>query len=107
MLTCTGEDPGLAFDRLGAIAPGPYALTFRVQSRASGEGRLFWTTDAETSLPNGKHQTLAVAHDVSLTIAEPKSLAAMRLDPCAGKGEVRIESLQLKDVKGTVLQSWP
>ena len=112
VLTCTGDDPGLAFDRLGAIAPGPYALTFRVQSRASGEGKLFWTADAETSLPNGKHQTFTIAHDgqwhdVSLTIAEPKPLVAMRLDPCAGKGEVRIESLQLKDAKGTVLRSWP
>ena len=112
VLTCTGDDPGLAFDRLGALAAGPYTLTFRVQSRASGEGELFWTTDADTSLPQGKHQAFPVTHDgqwhdVTLAIAEPKSFFAMRLDPCAGKGEVRIESLQLKDAKGTVLKSWP
>jgi arylsulfatase len=112
VLTCTGDDPGLAFDKLGAMAAGPYTLTFRVQSRTSGEGELFWTTDADTSLPNGKHQAFPVTHDgqwhdVTLAIAEPESLFAMRLDPCAGKGEVRIESLQLKDAKGTVLKSWP
>ena len=112
VLTCTGEDPGLSFDRLGTIAPGPYTLTFRVQSRASGAGELFWTNDSDTSLPNGKHQTFPVAHDgewhdMTLTIAGPKSLFAMRLDPCAGKGEVRLESLQLKDSRGTTLKSWP
>lgn len=112
VLTCTGDDPGLAFDRLSVIAPGPYALTFRVQSHASGEGVIFWTTDAETSLPNGNHQTFAVTHDgqwhdVTLTIAEPKTLTAMRLDPCAGKGEVCIEGLQLKDGSGTTLRQWP
>jgi hypothetical protein len=112
VLTCTGDDSGLAFDRLGALPAGPYVLTFRVQSRASGDGHLFWTTDSDTSLPKGKHQTFPVAHDgqwhdVTLAIAEPKSLFAMRLDPCAGQGEARIESLQLRDGSGTVLRQWP
>ena len=112
VLTCTGDDPGLAFDRLGITAAGPYRLTFRLQSHAGGDGRLFWTTATETSLPNGKHQSFTVQHDgqwhdVTLNIDEPKTLVGMRLDPCDGKGEVRIESLQLKDARGTTLKSWP
>jgi hypothetical protein len=83
-----------------------------VQSKASGEGKFLWTTDAATILPKGKLQPFSVTHDgqwqeVTLTIAEAKTLFGMRLDPCAGEGEVRIESLQLKDVKGTVLKTWP
>ena len=112
ILTCTGSDPGLAFEHLGIESAGPYTLTFRLQSHASGEGALYWTTDAETTLPKGKHQTFAVAHDgewhdLALTITEPKVMHGLRFDPCAGAGEVRIESLQLKDASGTALKSWP
>ena len=61
VLDCSGGDPGLAFDRLGApLAGGPYTLTFRVRSNASGGGELFWTTDAQTILPKGKHAEFAV-----------------------------------------------
>ena len=38
---------------------------------------------------------------------EPKILHALRLDPCAGKGIVRLDSLQLKDVTGKILKQWP
>ncbi len=112
VLTCTGDDPGLAFARVEVTAVGPYTLTFRVQSRASGEGEIYWTTDAKTILPKGKHQTFAVVHDgqwheMTLSIAELKVLHGLRLDPCAGAGEVRIEGLQLKDARGTALKSWP
>ena len=112
VLTCSGDDPGLAFANVDVTAAGPYTLTFRVQSRASGEGEIYWTTDAETILPKGKHQSFAVAHDgqwhdMTLTISEPKVLHGLRLDPCAGPGEVRIEALQLKDASGTALKSWP
>jgi arylsulfatase len=112
VLACAGDDPGLAFNSVNVTTAGPYTLTFRLQSHASGEGEIFWTTDAETTLPNGKHQDFAVTHDgqwhdVSLTIAEPKALVGLRLNPCAGKGEVRIDSLQLKDAHGTTLKSWP
>ncbi len=112
VLTCSSKDPGLAFDKLGVSTPGPYTLTFRVQSKSSGEAKLLWTTDAATILPKGKLQLFTVKHDgqwqeVTLTIAETKTLHGMRLDPCSGEGEVRIEALQLKDAKGTVLKSWP
>jgi arylsulfatase len=112
VLTCTGNDPGIAFNHVDVSAVGPYTLTFRLQSHASGGGELFWTTDPETILPKGRHQTFPVTHDgqwhdMTLTVAEPNVLYGMRLDPCAGKGEVRIESLQLRDASGTTLKSWP
>ena len=30
-----------------------------------------------------------------------------RLDPCAGKGVVRLDSLQLEDASGKTLKQWP
>jgi arylsulfatase A-like enzyme len=113
VLDCSGADPGLAFDRLGApLAGGPYALSFRIRSNASGGGELFWTTDAQTILPKGKRLEFAIAHDsqwhdVTLRISETQPLHAFRLDPCAGAGEVRLEGLKLTDSAGKLLQQWP
>lgn len=44
---------------------------------------------------------------MTLTITEPKVMHSLRFDPCAGAGEVRIESLSLKDASGAALKSWP
>ncbi len=112
VLDCTGQDPGLAIDVGAQNSMGPYTLEFRVQSRASGDGEIYWTTDADTLLPRGKHLAFPVKHDgewqaVSLPIAEPKALYALRLDPCAGPGQVRIDILRLKDANGKVVRSWP
>ena len=46
-------------------------------------------------------------HSVRLTIPEAKQLYALRLDPCGGAGEVRIEALMLKGASGETLASWP
>ena len=112
VLTSTGDDPGLTFDASDIKAAGPYTLTFRLQSSASSDGEIYWTTDAETSLPKGRHQTFNVTHDgqwrdLTLNLDEPKILHALRLDPCAGKGVVRLDSPQLKDASGKTLKQWP
>lgn len=112
VLTCTSGDPGLAFDQLGELPPGPYSLSFRVQSHASGGAEAFFTTDAKTSLPNGQHVEFKVNHDgqwhpVSLQLETQESLYALRLDFCEGAGTVRVQGLTLKSADGKLLRSWP
>ncbi len=112
ILHCTGDDPGLAFEHLNLEAPGPYTLEFRLQSKAKGAGELYWTTDAETILPKGKHLDFDVKHDgewhdMTLRINEAKPLHGLRFDPCGGEGEVRIEGLVLKGADAKVLAKWP
>ena len=112
VLTCTGNNPGLTFALAELKTAGPYTLVFRLQSKASGDGQIFWTTDPKTSLPKGEHQNFAVTHDgqwhdLTLNLAETKTLHSLRLDPCGGVGEVRIEGLRLKDAAGNTLKSWP
>jgi arylsulfatase A-like enzyme len=113
VLTCTGNDPGLALEALQNIpSPGPYRLSFRVQSHATGPAELYFTTDSETKLPGGSHLDFEVAHDgewhnITLTLDTPKTLHGFRLDPCAGPGTVRIQALTLQDPQGTPLLSWP
>ena len=112
ILHCTGDDPGLAFSDLNLTSPGPYVLEFKFQSHATGPAELYWTTDPQTILPKGKHQDFEVKHDgqwheYTLRIDETKTLHALRLDPCGGEGEVRIEGLMLKGADGKVLARWP
>jgi len=106
------DEPSIAFDALPALPAGPYMLEFREQSHAHGDGKIFWTTDAKTQLPKGTQLPFAMKNDgqwqnVSIKIPETKIIHGLRLDPCSGAGEVRIEGLQLKDAAGKVLKSWP
>lgn len=42
VLECSGSDPGLAADRFAEpLTGGPFKLSFRVQSGASGEGEVY------------------------------------------------------------------
>lgn len=112
VLQCTGDDPGLAFEHLKVTEAGPYILEFRLQSHATGSGEIYWTTDAETILPKGKKLPFEVVHDgqwhdVKISLDETKTLHGLRLDPCGGPGEVRLEGLMLKKADGTVLARWP
>ncbi|MFA6543021.1 MAG: arylsulfatase [Limisphaerales bacterium] len=113
VITCTGSDSGLSFDRLPDLkAAGPYQLVFSLQGKAGGDGEIFWTTDAKTILPKGHHQPFEVKHDgewhnITLAIDTPEKLHAFRLDPCSAPGVVRIKGLTLQTVSGQALQSWP
>ncbi|MFO1483811.1 MAG: arylsulfatase [Verrucomicrobiaceae bacterium] len=112
VLQCTDDDPGLAFDKLVIEQPGPYTLEFKLQSKSSGSGELYWTTDTETTLPQGKHLDFDVKHDGewhehAIRIDEPKTIHALRFDPCGGEGEVRIQGLVLKGTDSKVLAKWP
>ena len=113
VLECTGEDPGLAFNGVpGVTVAGPYSVVFSVQSQASGGGEVYYTTDAKTILPKGKHLTFDVQHDGqwhshTVKLETSDTLHSFRLDACAGPGSVRIKELKLLDAQGHVLQNWP
>ncbi|NNE00415.1 MAG: arylsulfatase, partial [Pirellulaceae bacterium] len=105
---------GLAFDRIAlpADAPGPYLLKFSLQSRAGGQGEVYFTTDAATILPRGSHQTFDVKHDGrwhdhSLKLTSQEVMHALRLDPCDQPGLIRLRNLRLIHSNGHVLIRWP
>jgi hypothetical protein len=112
VLDCKGNDPGLAMENLASTQPGPYRLRFDLQSSSSGGGEVYFTTDPKTRLPGGKHLEFPVVHDLQwhshvLSLDTAERLHGLRLDPCAGTGEVRIRNLQLLDANGQTLHSWP
>lgn len=112
VVTGSGDDPGLAFDTLPEVKAGPYQLTFRLASEAEGEGEVYFTTDAATKLPAGKHLTFPVVHDgqwqeIHLDLATDQSIHGLRLDVASGPGVARIEDLTLRDAAGEALLTWP
>jgi hypothetical protein len=112
-LTFSGEDSGLAFESLPqTLAAGPYAMTFDLRSDAEGDGDLFFTTDAKTSLPKGERVSFPVVrnrkwHEHRIEIETAERLHKLRLDVGEGNGTAMIRNLRLIDVNGEVLLSWP
>jgi arylsulfatase A-like enzyme len=113
ILSCTEGDPGLAIQPLSLKGrTGPYLLSLEIQSRASGMGEVYFTTDPQTSLPRGEHLEFEVAHDgqwhtLTLPLTTDQVLYGLRLDPCTGAGQVRLRQMQLKSAAGEVLSGWP
>ncbi|MCO8122187.1 arylsulfatase [Stieleria sp. TO1_6] len=112
-LTFSGDDPGLAFDRLPTtLPPGPYQLSFELNSDAVGNGEMYFTTSLQASLPQGNRIPFAVksnqqwnSYAVDLTTDKP--LAKLRLDVSDGPGRATIRRLQLCDANGKPLIRWP
>ncbi len=115
VLTCTGDDSGLAFDHLNLkeSASGPYTLTFELSSDATtGEGEIYFTTDEDTTLPNGTRVPFTPKHSgdwesFSLTLDTEKPLAALRFDPSSSPGTARVRGLRVLDARGAVVAHWP
>jgi arylsulfatase len=112
-LTCSGSDSGIAMERIGAsLARGPYQLHFRVKSTANGDSELYFTVDAKTKLPAGRHQEFDVPHDgkwheLQLPLKTEEQLFALRLDIGSGPGDVTIADLRLTDATGKEVIRWP
>ena len=67
---------------------------------ADGEGQLFWTTAAEPSFSEGKSAKFAVAAGAMRTYRVPVpafdgTLTGLRLDPLAGEGDIRLDSIRI------------
>jgi arylsulfatase A-like enzyme len=112
-LTCTGNDSGIAIDRIhNSIASGPYLLTFRVKSSAGGSSEVYFTVDSNTQLPKGEHLEFTVAadgswHEVQLKLTTTKRIHALRLDIGSQPGAVAIQDLRLINQHEDELIRWP
>lgn len=112
-LSFTGDDPGIAIDRITDLPTGgPYILSMRVKSAAVGAGEVFFTTDAATSLPNGTRVDLDVEHndawqDLTIELKTDQMLHKLRIDVCDGPGKAMIEDLKILGADGQILRVWP
>lgn len=109
IINSTGQDPFIVTHDVPEVS-GKLAVRFRLQSSTAGSGQFFWTT--QTSRKFGPRQRLDFTpnhddqpHEYELSFDTNTPLAALRLDPAAAPGPIRLEWLRLlKD--GTVLKEW-
>ena len=112
-LVFTGDDPGIAIDlRRNELPSGPYRVTFRLRGGSPDGGELFFTTDADTTLPRGTRIAFDVRadsswQDVSIELPTKESIQQLRLDVSTGAGKATIGELRLSDAMGKTLVSWP
>ena len=113
LLGLSGDDPGLAMDQITMTpdAKPPFTLTFTLKSQAGGSGDIFYTTDAKTSLPNGKQISFEPKHSgewetFSIKLPAEKNLFALRLDPATSTGSVTLKDLKLLDASGKPVVRW-
>ncbi|MEM6779284.1 MAG: arylsulfatase [Planctomycetota bacterium] len=112
-LTFTGDDPGLAFDRLASAFPaGKLTLSFDLKSSAAGSGEVFFTTDASRSLPRGTRVPFDVVHDdqwhaYQVTLDASKPVDKLRLDVSEGRGTAVLADVRVSNGDGVVIWRWP
>ena len=111
-LLSTGQDSGIAMDRIADVPAGPYRLTFRLKSDSKGEGDVFFTIDPRVTLPKGQRLPFEVNHDgfwhdYELTLDTKATIHALRLDVGGASGNAVIENLTLRTSDGAVIARWP
>jgi len=112
-LTFTGDDPGIAIDRLPEnLPPGPYRLAFDLLSEAEGNGEVFYTTTPDQSLPKGQHIPIEIEsdgrwHSHTISLGDTTKIYRLRLDVSEGKGLAQIRGLRLLSSQNEPVIRWP
>lgn len=112
-LTFSGEDPGIAIDlrSIKGLPPGPYVISFALESKPQGTGEIFYTLDNKTVLPRGERATFEIegsdtAQQVRIAIPTELTLKQLRVDVSEGPGSATIQNLRLLAADGKVLKDW-
>jgi len=106
-LVSKGGDPWMSA-KVPASAKGPFTLTLRLSSSAKGAALIYYATTETPGFEKSRTLPLALRHDGSsqdfeVTLPFPR-LAALRLDPASGPGEIAIERFELRDAAGQVVK---
>ena len=96
-LASSGGDPWISTTNLPKDAEGPFTVSLRLSSTASGKGQVYFTTPQNKRFSKEQSVPLSINHDGAMhdyEIALPdgiETLAALRLDPATSPGEIVIE----------------
>jgi len=92
-------------------ARGSYALEFRMRSKLTGGGRIFWTSGAVKKFAKEACVEFPVQqdgafHEYSIAVPGKDGLKLLRLDPGKGTGRAEIEWIRLKKQDGKEIKRW-
>jgi hypothetical protein len=101
-----GGDPNVLAEPFKRVSSGPFKVTIRMKSNASGDGAIYFNRPASAE----RMPVFKVNHDGEqheYTIAIPvKALDRLRLDLARGKGTIQIDWIRLFDTDGKMLNQW-
>ena len=112
-LTFTGDDPGIAIHLRGSQLPeGPYQIRFRLQQTGKITGDLFYTTNDQDTLPNGKRVQFAIQDTkdwqwIVVPIETKQTIHQLRIDVSDGIGNASMTDLELLGKSGQRILAWP
>jgi hypothetical protein len=94
--------------KVAVSAKGPFTLTLRLRSSAKGAALVYYATPETPGFDKSRTMPLSLKHDGSsqdfeMALPFPR-LAALRLDPASGPGEIAIERFELRDAAGQVVK---
>jgi arylsulfatase A-like enzyme len=106
----TGNDPFVVNDAVPNIE-GPVRVGLRMQSNASGEGFVFWTTDQGPSFGPNQRMPFTPVHDgqwheYEVSFSPAGMLRSLRIDPAAASGSVQIDWIRIYGKSGELARVW-
>lgn len=101
-----GGDPYLIADALQANSNGPFRVRVKMKSNSAGQAAVFYNNPfaAARSVDfDVTHDDQWHVYEIALPVA---NLNGLRLDPSLASGRIEIQSIQVNDQAGSLVQEW-
>lgn len=108
----SGGDPHFSYDLPRTFPEKKMQLQFTMVSNSAGTGQIFWH---EQGVVPAFHRDRSVRfdvqhdgqpHDYAIEFSPANPILAIRIDPSAGPGRMRVSNVKLTDSSGGVLHQW-
>lgn len=112
VVTSTGEDPHLVANFKQPVPARDYVLTVTMESDSSGTGQVFWQEHSvQPPFEADRSVSFEVNHDgqshqYSIAFSTKEDLAAVRIDPSAASGTIKLSSVKVETKSGVLVGSW-
>ncbi len=112
VFTSTGKDPYASYALPEEVSKGTLTLHFKLISNSSGKGQIYWSEKGvvpafhrdRSKIFNVHHDGNSHSYAIEFTARNP--VLAVRIDPSAGKGKLRLSHIKLTDAGGRVAYQW-
>jgi arylsulfatase A-like enzyme len=106
----TGGDPFLTSDNFPPVV-GPQRVILTMKSDSDQPGRLFWSTRSKPGFIPGRFVPFEVRHDdrwhtYEVTLEAQEPIVALRIDPSAAPGTIRIDRVEIKNKNDKTEKIW-
>ena len=110
VINSTGGDPHLSYALTKPVVDGQCTLLFRLSSTSKGNGQIFWQEQGVSpAFHRDRSKPLNVVHDgkeheYSVSISAANTVMAVRIDPSAGPGTMKLFDVRLETQDGKLIE---